>query len=140
MTEPREWMPGQPLPLGVKRFLKVLVWVALPAFFLLSFMGPLAAQVWLSGCLAYGLFLLTRWAIRQDRVDKERGEIDQSLWDDLKEIEDMVTGAIKYPLTKKPKKLRKGLRRRNPEGDYMTCIFCDEYANSEGMYCDDHAD
>lgn len=119
-----------------KAFLYVILRIILPTAVLWVLFEPLAT-LYLIGWLSYGFFLSARWAIRQDRKDKERGQLDTSLWDDLKDIEKMVTGSF----GPERKKLKKGGRRKDPRtGDYMTCIMCSEYTNSAGMYCDDHDD
>ena len=84
-----------------------------------------------------GAYYALRWAIVEDRRDQEWRKVDQSLWDDLRDIEKMITSAIP-----KPGKKKRGVGgfRKNEAGEYYTCILCGERSNSRGKYCDEHDD
>lgn len=128
---PRFETPGQ------ARFWKVAAWLFIPSVVLVLLGGPLWVAIYFIGWLAYGMALAVRWALRVDQIDRERGKIDKSLWDDLHDIESKVTEAFKAQKPK-PKKRGKGGHRENASGRWMRCIFCNKPTNRGGMYCDDH--
>jgi len=107
--------------------------IIIPAFLLAIFLGDLGGIAWLTVWMFIGFNRLIKWAIKEDRKEKDNQEFDQSLWDELKDIEKIVTKAFKPEKPKKPEKSK-------IERPKIKCIMCDQWSNKGGRYCDDHDD
>lgn len=94
------------------------------------------------GC--YGIYRAVRWALREDRKEADNRKVDQSLWEDLKDIEKTVMGSL--PVVKnirpkpKPKPGPDEPKVFDYEGRPMMCIYCGKYANKGGRFCDEHVE